>query len=244
MSAAPPEAWILAVETSTDWPSIALLTPDGLHGEYVWPAHQNLAERLVLQVDAMLRHAGLSPSDLHLIAVSRGPGSFTGTRIGVVTAKGWAQALGCPLLGVSALDALAEGTPCQGFRTCVALIPAPKRGVYVGWYAVEGSSLRRTEPFQILSPNQLLAKLRTCPTPGLLTGGASRPVATWLDALGPSWTWAGPAFALPRASLIGQGAWRRWQEGQRDDLHTLAPLYLRPTEAERGRGTVVYPPRP
>lgn len=234
---------ILALETSTDWPSLALLTPERLLGERLWEARQTLAERLVPKMQELLKEANLSPQDLSLIAVSRGPGSFTGIRIGVVTAKGLAQALGIPLLGVSALDALAWGTPCQGFRTCVALLPAPKRGVYVGVYQVEGKELHRQGPFRFLLPHQVVETLTLCPLPGLLTGTASA-VERWLEELGQGWQWAGPAFGWPRASVVGALAWQRWQRGEREDLHSFAPLYLKPTEAEEKLGTIVYPPRP
>ena len=97
---------ILAFDTATDRATSALVSDGEVLGERV-----SRASTLLEDVDALLRQAGARATDVDAIAVGTGPGSFTGTRIGLATARGLELALGVPAAGVSTLDALAAGAP-------------------------------------------------------------------------------------------------------------------------------------
>lgn len=97
---------ILAFDTATDVATSALVSDGEVLGE-----RSSRAVTLLEDVDALLRQAGTHTRDLEALAVGIGPGSFTGVRIGLSTARGLALALGIPVAGVSTLDALAEGAP-------------------------------------------------------------------------------------------------------------------------------------
>ncbi len=101
---------VLAIDTSTRARSLAILN-DGRMLEAFWPPEQGemQAEDLATSLRQLLREAGLAPGDLELVAVTLGPGSFTGVKVGLASAKALAYALGCPLKGVGTLDVLAEG---------------------------------------------------------------------------------------------------------------------------------------
>jgi tRNA threonylcarbamoyl adenosine modification protein YeaZ len=97
---------ILAFDTATDLATSALVDGEDVLGER-FSAPKTMLE----DVDALLRHAGLEPSDVDALAVGTGPGSFTGTRIGLAVARGIALATGVPAAGISTLDAIAAGAP-------------------------------------------------------------------------------------------------------------------------------------
>lgn len=97
---------LLAFDTATDVATSALVRDGEVLGERVSAPRQLLAD-----ADELLREAGLEPKDLDALVVGTGPGSFTGTRIGLAAVRGLALALGLPVAGVSTLDALAAGSP-------------------------------------------------------------------------------------------------------------------------------------
>jgi tRNA threonylcarbamoyladenosine biosynthesis protein TsaB len=112
---------ILAFDTATDRATSALVSDRELLGERV-----SRASTLLEDVDALLRQAGAHATDVDVLAVGTGPGSFTGTRIGLAVAQGLALALGVPAAGVSTLDALAAGAP-----RATAVVDAKRREIFV-----------------------------------------------------------------------------------------------------------------
>ena len=111
---------MLAFDTATDAATSALLDDDEVLGERI-----SRAQTLLEDVDALLRQAGAHPRELGRLAVGIGPGSFTGVRLGLATARGLALALGVPVAGVSTLEALAAGAP-----GAVPVIDAKRREVF------------------------------------------------------------------------------------------------------------------
>ena len=101
--------WILSLETATTVCSVALHREGRLEGIFELHKENVHAQKLMFLLDALMVQTGISVTDLDAIAVSKGPGSFTGLRIGASTAKGLAFALGIPLIAVDTLDALAHG---------------------------------------------------------------------------------------------------------------------------------------
>ncbi|MCX6375956.1 MAG: tRNA (adenosine(37)-N6)-threonylcarbamoyltransferase complex dimerization subunit type 1 TsaB, partial [Armatimonadetes bacterium] len=98
----------LALDTTTDVSSIALADESGIIAEYNFAHRMDLSRRLMPNIVALLTDCGMEMKDVEAIGVSIGPGSFTGLRIGVVTAKTLAQALSIPIAGVVTLDLLAH----------------------------------------------------------------------------------------------------------------------------------------
>src|SRR5688572_18486426 len=97
---------LLALDTSTGLASVALY--DGtVRAEATWQAGRNHSAEVLPEVDRLLRRQGLGPRDLRAVAVAIGPGSYTGVRVGVALAKGFAASLRIPVVGVCTLDVLA-----------------------------------------------------------------------------------------------------------------------------------------
>ena len=122
---------ILAFDTATDIATSALVSDGEALGE-----RSSRAVTLLEDVDALLRQAGMHTRDIDELAVGIGPGSFTGVRIGLSTARGLALALGIPVAGVSTLDALAAGAP-----GALPVIDARRREVFVPGRALAPAAL-------------------------------------------------------------------------------------------------------
>lgn len=111
--------------------SVALAESNALAAELFWHDGMKHAERLVSSIAGLLCEAGWQPAELARIAVSTGPGSFTGVRIGMTCARTMAQALGVPLTGVSALDVIAAGIPAGKNERVIGLVDALRDEVFV-----------------------------------------------------------------------------------------------------------------
>lgn len=136
---------ILSIETSTSICSVAIHEQGELIAlaEIKEPgAH---AEKLLLLVDELFEKAGLSFGDLDAVAVSQGPGSYTGLRIGVSTAKGIAYALEIPLIGINTLQAMAASQPVAPGDYVVAVLDARRKEVYTQTF---GDSLQELSPIE------------------------------------------------------------------------------------------------
>ncbi|RKY01883.1 tRNA (adenosine(37)-N6)-threonylcarbamoyltransferase complex dimerization subunit type 1 TsaB, partial [Candidatus Poribacteria bacterium] len=124
---------VLGIDTSTTTGSIGLIDGDKVVAEHVLDVMETHSSRLMPAIDQMLKKAGLSIWDVDLIAVSKGPGSFTGLRVGVATAKGLAYALRKPIVGVPSLDVLAFGVKFFDGLIC-PLLDARRGEVYGAIY--------------------------------------------------------------------------------------------------------------
>jgi len=211
---------LLAVDTSTLTAGVALLD-----GERVLERRERVtthSERLLPLVDELMREAGLQPGDLDGVACAAGPGSFTGLRIGLATAKGLCFATGKPLVLVSSLAALAARAPAG--PTVCATIDAFKGEVYAGLFVVEDALPRPLGDEQVLPPDALAAQLDdsmwmvgdgVIHYPALLGG------RRLVDH--------DPA---PRPADVARLAAVRLRRGEHDDLAAAGPRYIRLSEPE------------
>jgi tRNA threonylcarbamoyladenosine biosynthesis protein TsaB len=168
------------------------------------------------------------------LAVSVGPGSFTGLRIGMATVKGLAEASALPLVAVPTLEALACNAPAAGLPVCAAL-DARKREVYAALYEWD-ENRQEWRPIMeegAYAPADLAKRLADRGGPVILLGdGACTYAKVFKQALGDRARLAAGPANQPRAAWVGWLGLRRLASGQREDPVTLVPRYLRPSEAE------------
>ena len=238
---------ILALETSLEVASCAVWDSEtkSLRAETRFHAYQTLTQRLPELVQITLNNAQVGLTDIGLIAVSLGPGSFTSVRVGLAFAKGLAMALGKPILGVKTMDALALTANANEDDLLVALYPSrPSRPteVYAALFRIRNGCPVR-EGTEIVSDfSDLVAMLRARPEAHVVFAGVlPLGAASSLIGLCREKRIALPLTpCFPSASLVAWKAWERWlQHPESDDPVALKPHYVLPSIAEVRFGITV-----
>jgi len=221
---------ILAVDTSTTSGSIALLDDAKVVAEWTTESPQTHNRQLLKKVDLIMRELGWRLEQLGGFAVTSGPGSFTGLRIGVTTIKTIAWAARKPFVSIPSLDALAAPLGFTALPIC-PLIDARKNEIYFSFYQPDGTGqVRPLAPYRVDSPERIVTRVQG---PTIFCGdGWPRCEELFVKELG-GWALAAPApFHIIRAGFVGNLAQRRFSERQGDDPLTSFPCYVRPSEAE------------
>ncbi len=236
---------VLALDSTTRAGSVALLEIDDvgiarIADERAGDQSRTHAERLPADLTDVLAAHQWSPSDVDVFAVASGPGSFTGLRIGIATMQGFALACERPLIGVSALDALAEAAGAHVDRRTVvgAWMDAYRREIFSGLYRVSpqvsgGESLFEIEGPRVGDAIGTLARWAELGAPpSLFIGGGA---ALYADAIASALPAACIVSAPMIASAVGRIAARRAASGARPHPAALQPLYVRRPDAEVAR---------
>jgi len=223
---------LLAIETATAAQSVALFEEDRLLAEISCEAKAHRGGLLLPAVDRLLKQAGLAAKDLDAVAVSVGPGSFTGLRVGLATAKGLALGAGAMLVGVPTLDVLAEGYPVPDVTIC-ALLDARRGEVFMALFRRKKTQLERLSPDAVLTPEAVESVLALVESPVHLIGDGTLRYRERFEAmLGDRvcMTEAG-LHAVPSAAVTGRVGLRQLAGGKRPGA-VVEPVYLRRAEAE------------
>ena len=220
---------ILAFETATSCGSVALVAADRCLAEYSLHSDLTHSRRLLASVTRLMADTHTSWEDIDAVAVSSGPGSFTGLRIGMSTAKGLVMAAEKDLLGVPTLDGLASQLPYADQQIC-PVIDARKKEVYTAFFrADEQGMVRRQSDYMTLAPARLgeMIKEQT-----VFIGDGILACEAMLKELGQLALLSPPLLHMPRAAAIGMLAIEKWERGDVLDPATAVPLYVRASDAE------------
>ena len=223
---------VLALDTGTACTTVALTRGTMSHGEILATASLvgkiTHSRRLISLVDWIMQQARVDWSMVDAIGVGLGPGSFTGLRIGMATAKGLAAASGRPLVGVSTLDVLAAA--CESSRMICAVLDARKKEVYCGFYWQQEGRVERMGEIEVLPPEELA---RCIDTPTLMVGdGVVTYQELWRDLLGDLIRFGTPASRLPSAAVLGLFGGERLVAGDTLEIGAAVPLYVRKSDAQ------------
>ncbi|MDN5344784.1 MAG: tRNA threonylcarbamoyladenosine biosynthesis protein TsaB [Clostridia bacterium] len=223
---------VLGVDSSTQVAGVALMDDDRLVAELFFNTQKNHSQRLLPMLAAMLREVGVQVADLDGLAVSLGPGSFTGLRIGLATVKGLAHPAQKPVAGIPTLDSLAWNAWEVPGLVCPVLC-ARRDEVYTALYRWQEGEICRLTPYQALDPHSLVTSLESYTQPVYFLGdGVTSYWEAW-QSLGPRARFLPSTGTLPRAAQIARLGWQRLRAGAADDIFQLKPFYLRPSPAER-----------
>ncbi len=188
------------------------------------------SERLLGAIGLVLKEARCPVGNLDGWAISLGPGSFTGLRIGVSTVKGLVFATGKPVAGVSTLDVLASQIAPTPYLIC-PILDARKKEVYTAFYRYEeGSFLRRQSDDQALRPEDLVKKIKEKTI--FLGNGVKTYGDFFLNSLPSLALFPSPHLHVSHGSMVAKLGSELLLKGERLDLPTFAPIYVRPSEAE------------
>lgn len=222
----------LTIDTTTKVTALALGEEGKLVAEGFLHTSKTHSERLIPMLDQLLNAASWKLQDLDFIGVVRGPGSFTGIRIGIATAQGLAEVLQLPLIGVLSLDALAWA----GYGRSEAIVPildARKNEWYTAgyfWDAIRQYPECHVKP-QAIEPRRWLEECSRLERPLLFVGDAvSRYAELIMDLLGPQAILFPDYLALPRGAFAVQEVWKRYQNQSQGEK--VEPYYIRLSEAE------------
>jgi tRNA threonylcarbamoyladenosine biosynthesis protein TsaB len=221
---------IVAIETSGQPGSLAIGSGDGdvvsPVREVILPADRRTAQALAPALRDLLAEADWPARSIELVVVAVGPGSFTGLRIGVTTAKTFAYAVGADVVGVNTLDVLAVQTPPDA-SSLWAIMDAQRSELFAAKFAIgEGGQWAMTRTTSIISQE---AWLRDLQPDDRVTGPALRRMQTRLPA---SVTAVPEHFWQPTAAAVAMAGWQAYQRGKRDDVWNLVPQYYRASAAE------------
>jgi tRNA threonylcarbamoyladenosine biosynthesis protein TsaB len=220
---------LLTIQTATPAGSVALTVGERLLGELFLDNRQPAGGWLLAAIEQLLKSAGMTPQQLDGFGVTIGPGSFTGLRVGLATAKGLALATGKPLAGVSTLAALALQAPMAALPVC-ALLDARKQEVYAGLFQWQDGWFRALDEERVLPPERLLHGLHG---ELLFVGDGAEAYRTLIvRQLGPRAHFLPATYAPPRAAHAALLALRQFAAGDALPAARVNPCYLRPSEAE------------
>ena len=221
---------ILGLDTATQVCSVAVATEDKLLAEITVNTKKTHSERLMPYISQLLEMAGLKKDELTGIAVSIGPGSFTGLRIGLATAKAMSYALNLPIVGLSTLEAIAWGCPLPN-AVVSPMLDAQKGNVYQGVYVwQEGQLNTRIRP-RVVALATALKELST--TERLVTVlGEGADMYKKLEQKYDNVLLPLAHISLPRAASVAIRGAQLLRQGIHHEVSSLEPLYIRRSEAE------------
>jgi len=225
---------ILAFETSAKAGSVALLENGKLLGESYQNTGLTHSQTVMTMAEELLKNCGYTPKDVDAVAVAAGPGSFTGVRIGVAAAKGFAWGGEIPCYGVSTLEAMARGLGVwDGYVVCA--MDARRNQVYNAVFEAAQGVLTRKSEDRAISLEELAEELKEVEKPIFLVGDGSLLCYNTLKGTVPGLVLPPEHRMHQRAAGVALAAQQMIGEGVPGDAGALQPNYLRLSQAERER---------
>ena len=225
---------ILAFETSAKAGSVALMDEKKLLGESYQNTGLTHSQTLLTMAEDLLESCGYTPKDVTAVAVAAGPGSFTGVRIGVAAAKGFAWGGELPCYGVSTLEAMAKQIGIWQGYIC-PVMDARRNQVYNALFHADKGVLRRICEDRAIALSDLETEIKNLQEPVFLVGDGSILCYNTLIESVPNLVCPQEHKMHQRACGVALVAKERIERGETGNAAALAPNYLRLSQAERER---------
>lgn len=223
---------ILGMDTSSTVASIAISEDEKLVGEFSINSKNTHSQKLMIMIESLFDQLSLTIFDVDIFAISRGPGSFTGLRIGMTTAKSFAYALDKKIVGISSLEMMANSH--RYFEGIVVpMMDARNERVFASAYIAERGGLKGLISEEAMEVSQLLSDLDRYQEQMIFIGdGASTYRKNILSKMGSRAIIAGMDVSTPKASSLCQMVFEN-SDRQYDDYFTVVPEYLRESQAQQ-----------
>ena len=225
---------LLAFETSAKAASVALFQDSKLLGESYQNTGLTHSQTLMVMAEDLLTQCSHTPQDVQAVAVAEGPGSFTGVRIGVAAAKGFAWGSDIPCYGVSTLESMALGLGAYQGYVC-PVMDARRSQVYNALFYVNRGVVSRVTEDRAIALSDLKTELLTLSEPIFLVGDGSTLTYNTLSGEIPGLVLPPEQKMHQRAVGVGLAALQKIAAGEIGDGNALTPNYLRLSQAERER---------
>ena len=219
---------VLGIETSGLVGNIAVCDGDRVVASKTYGKNFSHGKEIVSTIELLFNEIKLDPSNIDLIAVSTGPGSYTGLRVGVTCAKTLAYGLGKPVIDVPTLDVLVENVEDNSAKTICPVLDAKRKSVYACIYDRSSNENKKTTDFLIISPNSLIEIL---PESTLIFGDGIAPYREIFTQKNLTIV-EDEKLCIADAADVARLGLERYEQGIRCEINALAPLYLRKSEAE------------
>ena len=225
---------ILAFETSAKAASVALMDENKLLGESYQNTGLTHSQTLMVMAEDLLKQCGKTVLDITAVAVAEGPGSFTGVRIGVAAAKGFAWGREVPCYGISTLEAMAESLGAWQGYVCPCM-DARRSQVYNALFYVNQGVLERRSEDRAIALSELAEELKNLQEPIFLVGDGAKLCYNTLKGTVPHLVLPPEHRQHQRAVGVALLAAKMIAAGETGDGNALSPNYLRLSQAERER---------
>ncbi len=225
---------ILAFETSAKSAAVAIVQDGALLGEYFQNSGQTHSRTLMQMAEDLLKNCDITAADIDAVACAAGPGSFTGVRIGMAAAKGFAWGREVPLIGVSTLEAMVRGVSCADGVYCAAM-DARRSQVYTATFEYRDEKLTRLTQDAAISIEELGSTLEMIEKDIFLVGDGAALCYNTLREMQFSLRLLPEHQRMQRAAGVALLAWDQIQNGQVIPAQDVALNYLRLSQAERER---------
>jgi tRNA threonylcarbamoyladenosine biosynthesis protein TsaB len=223
---------VLSIDSATDSASCAVLSNEKMLGEITFNNKKQHSVVLMPIVDKLLKSLQLNINDIDGFIVSKGPGSFTGLRIGAATIKGLSQGTNKPFVGVSSLDALAYNMAYTDGIICPVL-DALRGNVYTALYKFQGQELIKLSDYMVISIEELTELIKKQSNCVCFIGDALYKYKGEFSSRLPEAKFAPTHLNVVKASSLGELGMKILATGISDDIFSFAPFYLRKSQAER-----------
>ena len=222
---------VLGLDTSSNATSIAVIEDNKLICEYTVNTKTTHSQKLMPMIENMLKISEINVNDMDMIAICQGPGSFTGLRIGMATAKALSHVNNLPIIGVNSLELLAGNMDLSDKKIC-SILDAQRTQVYMGQYKFENNKLVEIKSVDVVEIDELLEELKSSNEEWILVGEAVYKYEDKIKEIQNIYLPA-PSHNVNKASSLCTIAMNKYNQNiDVYDCYTINPVYIRKSQAE------------
>ncbi len=222
---------VLGIDTSSNATSIAVIEDNKLICEYTVNTKTTHSQKLMPMIENMLKISEINVNDMDMIAICQGPGSFTGLRIGMATAKALSHVNNLPIVGVNSLELLAGNMDLSDKKIC-SILDAQRTQVYMGQYKFENNKLVEIKSVDVVEIDELLEELKSSNEEWILVGEAVYKYEDKIKEIQNIYLPA-PSHNVNKASSLCTIAMNKYNQNiDVYDCYTINPVYIRKSQAE------------